>query len=222
MRNIWLYNVHVFTTPSMESDGTESVIIADEGLDSEGSIVGTFSELLPYIDIGTTVTVSYGTVCVVIWLLPPANDIAWSEKTWNIAKTVKCTCFQLFSWCRCWAHCGPSSDNMAVALSFLYTLLQLLFSGGTQRRYANVKLKHHVGLCFTCKTEFTLAPLGLYITTSFIPFIITAEISWAIAPQTNQLERRDPGFNCNLWPLSGFDCILQNHKILSWVYILMH
>ena len=52
----------------MESDGTESVIIADEGLDSEGSIVGTFSELLPYIDIGTTVTdtVSYSTVCMVI------------------------------------------------------------------------------------------------------------------------------------------------------------
>ena len=28
------------------------------------------------------------------------------------------------------------------------------------------KLKHHVGLCFTCKTEFTLAPLALYTTTS--------------------------------------------------------
>ncbi len=23
-------------------------------------------------------------------------------------------------------------------------------------------LKHHVGLCFTCKTDFTLAPLALY------------------------------------------------------------
>ncbi len=77
----------------------------------------------------------------------------------------------------------------------------------TQRRYANVKrslIKHHVGLCFTCKTEFTLAPLGLYTTTSFILFIIIAEINWAIAPQTNKLERRDLRFNCNLWPLIAF------------------
>ena len=99
----------------MESDGTESVIIADEGLDSEGSIVGTFSELLPYIDIGTTVTVSYGTVYG--YLI--ASSGQWYSVEWNIA--VKCTCFQSFSWCRCWAHCGPSSDNMAVALSFLGT-----------------------------------------------------------------------------------------------------
>ncbi len=62
---------HPQNTTSL-TEGTESVI-ADEGMVTDDSIVGTFSELLPHIDIGTTVTVSIiytGTVC----MLPPAND----------------------------------------------------------------------------------------------------------------------------------------------------
>ena len=49
----------------------------------------------------------------------------------------------------------------------------------------------------------------MYTATSLILLIITTEIGWAIAPQRNHLDRRDPGFNYNLWPFITF----WNHKI---------
>ncbi len=76
------------------------------------------------------------------------------------------------------------------------------------------KLKLHVGLCFTCKTEFILAPLSLYTTTicSFILFINHSR---------NQLSYRtpdEPAWENILDLIATFDlfltvnCILRSHN----------